>query len=220
MKKLCPMALMWVLCLAVADRAHAQAPNVELMMKWAAVDIVHYATVGEYSGEPTILTSVKGSTRKARVADRVEFGFDWDPKQYKVVGVPTLKNFPSTLVSLTAVTGGPPPKMTGAYEHFDLMSVKGGGAPVIDLAIKTTYPAGAVPLANDVPPAPCGSSWDNATARSASSTMQIIVPPTMYFGAPMAMGEGGSISKDGKSFIFADMNKSGWTWTYTLTPVK
>ena len=186
-----------------------------LMAKWSAVTVIHYAVIGEYNATPTVIRGAKGFRRDANVTDRVEIGFDWDQNETALVGTPTFKNFPSTF-SMIAEPTCPPAKINGVYEHWDLVSVK-QFSTVLQLAVKRSIPAGSIPYAGEG--TPCGEAWDDAAAKSETSDVMLIVPPTMYFAMPSAGGATLSISKDGKSMILDD-RANGWTWTYTPTPVR
>lgn len=205
-------------CLGMrASRVGAQTPAVDmdLMAKWSAVTVVHYAVTGEYNATPTVIRGAKGYRRDANVTDRVEIGFDWDQNETALVGTPTFKNFPTT-VSMIAVPTCPPARINGAYEHWDLVSVK-QVSTVLQLAVKRSYPAASIPYAGEAQP--CGVGWDDAAAKSETSDVMLLVLPTLYFAMPSAGGATVSISKDGKSMVLDDRN-NGWTWTYTPTPVR
>lgn len=206
-----------VLVALFACPVQGQKVDMDLMAKWGAVTVVRYVAVGEYSGEPIILTGANNHIRKAHVTDRVEVTFDWNQTETSLVGKPAIKNFPSKLVSMTPVEGCPVAKVEGTYEHFDVVSAKPSSGPMIEVSFNRAYPSGSIPYPGDNEP--CGAGWDTAAAHSESDTMDVLVPPTMYFAMPSAIGEGGSISKDGKSIILADKS-NGWTWTYTPTPAK
>jgi hypothetical protein len=201
-------------CLGIlASSVRAQNVDMDLMAKWSAVTVVHYAVTGEYTGEPTVILGTKGMRRTAKVTDRVEITFDWDQNETALVGTPTFKNFPSA-VSVTAVPGCPPARINGTYEHFDVVSVK-QFSTVLQLAVQQRSPAGAVPYGESQ----CGEAWDDAAAKSETSDVMLIVPPTVYFAMPSAGGGTMSISKDGKSIVLVEP-RNGWTWTYTPTPVR
>lgn len=199
-------------CLASA--VGAQQVDMDLMTKWSAVTVVRYAVVGEFAGEPTLLFGALGFKRQARVTDRVELTFDWNQNEMALVGTPTFKNFPSK-VSVTPVAGCPPARISGAYEHMDVLSVKQLSPNGLQLAAKRSSPAGSIPYAGE---STCGAAWDSAAAKVETADIGLLVLPTMYFGMPSGV-PGLSISPDRKSIVLVEQN-SGWTWTYTPTPVK
>jgi len=198
----------------MAWAAGAQQVDMDLMAKWAAVTVVRYAVVGEFAGEPVILSGAQGFKREGRVTDRVELTFDWNQNETALVGTPTFKNFPSH-VSLSPVAGCPPVRMTGAYDHTEILSVKQVSS-VLQVATKRSYPAGSIPLTGE---STCGGAWDNAEAKTETTDIMLLVLPTTYFSMPSAAGSGLTISKDRKSMVLLDEN-NGWTWTYTPTPVR
>ena len=202
-----------LVCLASA--VGAQQVDADLMAKWSAVTVVRYAVVGEFGGAPTILNGAGGFKSQGQVTDRVELTFDWNQNETALVGTPTFKNFPSR-VSVTPAAGCPAARISGAYEHMNVLSVKQFSS-VLQVAVTRSYPAGSIPHANES--APCGAEWDTAAAKVETSEIMLLVPPTMYFGMPSAAGSTLSISPDRKSMVLVDKN-GGWTWTYTPTSVR
>jgi hypothetical protein len=192
----------------------AGAQDVDMMAKWSAVAVVRYVVVGEFAGEPTIMWGANGFSRKGRVTDRIEVTFDWNQNEMALVGTPTVKNFPSSVVE-TAVPGCPAARINGTYEHLDGVAAKQFSS-VLELAATRRYPAGAIPYAGE---GACGEAWDTAADSLETVDMMLLVLPTVYFGMPAAGGANLSISKDGKSMILVD-EPNGWTWTYTPTPVQ
>lgn len=203
-------------CLGILpSRVSAQAVDMDLMAKWSAVTVVRYAVVGEFAGDPTVLSGALGYNAQAHVTDRVELSFDWNQNETALVGTPTFKNSPSKF-SLTPVAGCPPARISGAYDHIEIHSVKQFSS-VLQVATTRSYPAGSVPHATET--APCGAEWDAATAKVDTAEIMLLVPPTIYLAMPAAGGSTMSISADRKSMILKDPN-NGWTWTYTPTAVR
>lgn len=190
----------------------AQNPDVDLMAKWSAYEIVRYAVVGEYSGEPMVMRGAQGISRKAKVTDRVELTFDWNQQLTEMAALVSMKNFPATMTVLP-MEGCPATKVEGSYDHLEILSAK-STASVVEVAAQRRFPAGSIPYATEEE---CSKNWDAVTAKTEPATMMLIVPPTMYFGMPTSPGM--TISKDKKSIILLD-EANGWTWTYTPTPVK
>ncbi len=102
------MVTMCLGCLPAAIGAQ-QLPDMDLMAKWSAVAVVHYAVVGEYAGDTMIIYGAQGTSGKARVTDRVELGFDWNQNETALVGRPTFTNFPSrvTLIPVAGLSSDP-----------------------------------------------------------------------------------------------------------------
>jgi hypothetical protein len=198
------------LCCAVA---RASAQDQDLMIKWTSFTIVRYQVVGEYKGDPVIGGGF-GAVVNVPVTDRVELTFDWDQNETALVGTPTIKNFVSTMGTPKATGTGNCTglRVSGAYEQWTLASV----TPVfaqLQLKGTWTHPAAVVPYMGER-----GCAVNSVQASTGSDEITLDVLPAMMFGMPQALGENTTISKDGKSFVFAGRN--GWTWTYTPTGVR
>ena len=146
-------------CLPAAVGAQ-QLPDMDLMAKWSAVAVVHYAVVGEYAGDTMIIYGAQGTSGKARVTDRVELGFDWNQNETALVGRPTFTNFPSR-VTLIPVAGCPPTRMNGSYDHIEILSVKQKSS-VLQVGTKRSYPAGSIPYVGE---STCGDAWNDSAAK-------------------------------------------------------
>jgi hypothetical protein len=192
--------------------ARAQDMNMDVMTKWSAFTVVRYVVVGEYSGEPSILA---GGARIARAhaTDRVELTFDWNQNETALVGTPTIKNFPGTMTPPAANGPCPAVRVSGTYDHWTIASVT-ALANTLQLTGTRSYPAAVVPYMGETQ---CAE--EKAVATTEEATMMLAVLPTIIFGMPAARGEGVSISKDGKSFVFVD-TPNGWTWRYTPTGLR
>jgi hypothetical protein len=86
--------------------------DMELRMKWATAELVHYDVVAEYAAPTPVLTS-----HKTAVKDRFEVGFDYVPLKVAIVGTPVFKNSVST-VSNVFDEVCMPLKVNGPYEHL------------------------------------------------------------------------------------------------------
>ena len=89
------------------------------------------------------------------------------------------------------------------------------GSNSLELSVKRTYPAGAIPYATEVPGC---TNWADTPAKIDTVTEGLFVPPGMYLGMPAAAPAGMTIGKDGKTITLQD--KLGWAYTYTLRIVK
>ena len=150
-----------------------QLPDMDLMAKWSAVAVVHYAVVGEYAGEPMIMRGAQGTNRTARVTDRVELTFNWNQNETALVGTATFTNFPSR-VTVTPVEGCPPTRITGSYDHIEILSAKQMSS-VLQVATKRSYAAGSIPYPGES--TPCGTAWDAAAAKIETADIMLLVPP-------------------------------------------
>jgi hypothetical protein len=203
---------------------HAQ--NVDDMVRWTSAEVVHYDVVADYTGTPPVLVPMKGAPVTAyptQLKDRYEVGFDWNPAEMVMVGKPVFKNFPSTLPAGTPARSSfnaqacPQPRMTGSYDHVEVIAAKTGmlGSNSLELTARRTYPAGAIPYATEVPGC---TNWADAPAKVDTVTEALFVPPGMYLAMPAAAAAGMTIGKDGKTMNFQD--KLGWAYVYTLSIVK
>ena len=195
-----------VLCITMPAAAQMK---MDVMQKWMTVTVVHYAVVGEYSADTLIVNA--GTSGYAEVKDRVEINFDWDQTEAKLVGEPTFKNFASEMGALrNGAEGCQVPTLDGPYEHFTLQSVKQGMSAQLALTAQRNYPAAGMPR-------DCTGGPESVPAKSEELNEELTVPGTMILAMEMEAGGNPTISPDGNSLIFTD---KGWTWTYTLTPVK
>ena len=195
---------------AVSTAAPAAAQfNTEVMQKWATVTIVHYAVVGTYAADTLIVNA--GTNGFAEVKDTVEVSFDWDQTQGKLVGEPTIENFPSELGALrNGADGCRPPALNGSYEHFTLLSLTEGLGGQLAMSIQRDSPAADMTVA-------CTGGSESVPASSTTESSEFAVPGTMILAMPVEAGGPLTVSPDGTSMIFVD---KGWTWTYTPTPVR
>jgi hypothetical protein len=103
--------------------APVAAQDVDAMAKWTAYTVVHYKVVGEYSGLAPVLVA-KSLNRQAQVTDRVEFELDWNQQEFKLVGTPVVRNFPSKLGATAPVPNCPTPRVEGSFELMTLQTVR------------------------------------------------------------------------------------------------
>lgn len=210
------------LCLS-ASPLGAQAVDMAVMAKWAAVTVVRYVMTGDFTGELVVMRSPRGVEAKPKVTDRVELTFNWNQQEMTLVGPATVKNFPATVSFPARIGECPAPRVTAPYEGWDIVSVTViGGGGGLTLAGKRTYAAGAFPRAKPNVPASqevCGDVWEPVAATTEPTEMMVGVATTLWYAMPSAGGEFVSVSKDGKSIIVVDA-ATGWTWTYTATPVR
>jgi hypothetical protein len=183
------------------------------MAKWTAVEVVRYVVVGQLSTETEVIRGAQGYHRSGRVTDRVELTFDWNQQEMTLAGTPTFKNFPST-VAVTEVEGCPPTKVSGTYDFLELAAVE-QFSTMLRMTGTSRSLGGSIAGINEEQR--CGAVWDDAVARSERVEIMMLILPTTYFGMPMPPGM--SLSPDGKSIILADQS-TGWSWTYTPTPLK
>jgi hypothetical protein len=210
------------LCLSAAPLG-AQAVDMALMAKWSSVTVVHYVMTGEFTGDAVVMKSPRGVEAKPKVTDRVELTFNWNQHEMALVGPATVKNFPATVSFPARIGECPAPRVTTPYEGWDIVSVtsiSGGGG--LKLAGRWNYAAGAFPRAKPNVPASqevCGDVWEPVAATSETAEMMVGVAPPLWYAMPSAGGEFVSVTKDGKSIVVID-HGTGWTWTYTATPVR
>jgi hypothetical protein len=196
------------LCAVVlAAPVRAQQPDMQEMMKWARVTVVHYDVAGEFKGEAMIMTAGGGFNERAQVTDRVEFAFDWNQQTMEFVGQPKIQNFPSTLGAIKAIPTCPAAKPSGPYEHWTVLGMK-AVAGSVELSVRTDYAPGQMPVV-------CGGSWKTVPTSSTTETELWGVPAATVMAMPPSANM--TKSKDGKSFI---VTKDEWTWTFTPRPVK
>jgi hypothetical protein len=225
----------------------ASAQDVEAMAKWTSYQIVHYKIVGEFAGD-TVLMKGSGKTAldavMARVTDRFEVEFDWDQLEFKLVGTPVIRNFPTKIVSINLVFESihinkqyrsvcPEPKPASALELLTGVSLKADDgmrmSGFVTLEARRDQPGGtyaSVFPASDnkayEKASTCGEFWETAKAVSETNPVLLHAVPGMMLVMPLpASGQAGmQISADKKSFIVPPGAKGASTygWTYTITP--
>jgi hypothetical protein len=190
------------------------AQDVDAMATWTAYTVVHYEVVGEYSGLAPLLVA-RSLNRQTQVADRVEFELDWNQQEFKLVGTPVVRNFPSKLGAIAPVANCPAPRVDGAFELMTLQAVKADGpmsmSGLVTLHGKREHPAGAIPSMNEFG---C-EAWTAVEAKSEDVQIDVQLPPAMSLAMPG--GAPYTLSPDGKSLI---VQGAGWVWTCTPTGVK
>lgn len=206
-----PLAVAWS-----APPAFAQ--DVDAMAKWTAATVIHYSVVGEFSGETRIMSFERTFpvSDTAQVSDRVEVEFDWDQQEFKPVGTPVFRNFPSTTGVLRVLEGCPATQVEGVFEFATITEWKELPYPTsgIGLVIRRDYVGGAIPHpARESGAGACGHRWDPIAEKSETYESAVGAPPAMALAMPGSI----PISADGKSLI---ETREGWTWTYTPTIAK
>src|SRR5262245_11303381 len=199
-----------VCTLAFAAPVAAQQPDMQEMMKWARVTVVHYDVVGEYKGLTIVMNVPGGLSESGQVTDRVEFSFDWNQGEMDFVGTPKITNFPTALGAMKAIPTCPAAKPSGTYEHWTVLGMKKSEIGDVELTVRTDYAGGQIPQV-------CGSSWKTVPAVSETEPEHWGVLATTLMAMPLPPSGDVTKSKDGKSLIAA---KNGWTWTFTPKPVK
>lgn len=213
-----------IACVAVsvgslaADRQDQM--DMELRMKWATAELVHYDVAAEYSAPTPVL-----ARHKTAVKDRFELSFDYVPLKVAIVGKPIFKNSVST-VSTVFEDVCMQPQVNGPYEHLDIIDAK-PGMGALELTIKRTFPPGARPGINETT-----GKCELTPVEGKVDTLayQIPVIPGTVFGTPMLapghvrIGESASenntvtIGKDQKTIVVDAGN--GWKYTYSLRIAK
>lgn len=196
-----------------ASPAGAQgAQDIDAMAKWTAASVIRYHVVGDYSG-PTKILSGKQWSADAQVADRVEFDFDWDQTEMKIVGKPTIRNFPTKVGTVGVGRACPPTKVEGPFEFAIISAVElhpvMGMSGMLVLKATRNQPAGATcyaPIDTGVP------EWETVLAKSASVDISFMVGQPLMLFTP-----GQAKTPDGKSLVTKGEN---WTWVHTPTIVK
>ena len=187
--------------------SHPRAQDMDVMMKWASVDVVKYHIVGVYSARTNVLTG--SEVGYADVTDRVVIDLTWKLSEAKLVGTPTVTNEKSVVKNLSNYEPKcNPPTLKGEYEHFTLLSLKNGLAGSAEMQVQRVYPAAnVIQFCTGAPKAVAGKT------ETESEEFGVVSP--MMFAMPLTGNKDVTISPDKKSII---VQKGGWTWTYTPTP--
>lgn len=195
--------------------------DMELRMKWAMAELVHYDVVAEYSAPTRVIAGFKTG-----VKDRFEVSFDYVPLKSSVTGKPVFKNAVSTVTNVFEGAPCMQVEALGPYEHLDIMDAK-PTLGALELTIKRTFPAGRLPKINEVT-GQCEFSGTEAKVETLTHAITVILGTV--FGAPalapkhVRIGESASedntvtVGKDQKTIVVD--SATGWKYTYTLRIVK
>lgn len=183
--------------------AHAQQMDMNVMMKWASADVIRYHIVGVYQDKTYIASDGAG---QADITDGLVADLTWQLSTSKLVGKPTFQNV-KTVVRNVADREPKclPPVMKGAYEHYDVLSIKEDMAGALELQVRTSYPE--VEIAQF-----CTDGRKAVPAKTETRPEPFGVVSPVIFGMPLTDSDNVKISPDKKSIITW---KDGWTWTLT-----
>lgn len=211
------LALAGAATLMLVSSAPAQQMDMAAYNKWAPVVVVHYVVVGEYAGDTTQISDMAsgGVRAKATVKDRVELTFDWDQSELNFVGTPVVKNFPTTINTLTPYAGCGTPRITGTYEHATYLNLTTQGTGHLNTDLKRDFVTAVVDQMGDTENS-CGATSVNIPGKSETGATMLLILPPQYYAMPATATT--RVSTDKKSIIVTD--GTGWTWTYTMTPVR
>jgi predicted small secreted protein len=192
---------------ALVSARESAAQNIDLMAKWTAATVVHYKVTAEFSGEAPI------GMARGMVTDRFEVEFDWNQSEFAMIGTPTIKNFPSKLVSLLKT--GCTNTVSGAFEHATIIELRNDPtlamANAVHAEVQRDLPASTV--AGPSERGPC-AYIRQAPAQSVRQGIAVPAPNGMM----LAMPGGGGYQHNGKAFIIKDTSPDQKGWTYTVTP--
>jgi hypothetical protein len=198
-------------------RPAAGQDNLDAMTKWTEAKVVHYRIAGDFAGKMRILGGTH-TIRHAEVTDHVEFEFDWDNQEMKLLGTPVVRNFPTKLgtIDQSPVEGCPPARIDAAPEYATLTRVT---AQFVQLTLEFTQrsAAGALPWVHETSGGKCGDLWDQSAAGEGSFEVSLQVLPAMMLAMPAA-ARGFDVSKDGKTMLPRPEN--GWAWAITPSIVR
>ena len=195
--------------------------DMDVYMKWAKAELIHYDVVAEYSAQTPVLEGYKTA-----VKDRFELSFDYIPVKVSITGKPVFKNATSTVSSASEGAVCLQLEALGPYEHLDILEVKPGFA-ALELRIRRTFPAGRIPGRSDTT-GKCG--FTTSAAKVETMTHAIPAIPGTVFGDPslapksVLIGESASqtntvtVGKDEKTIVVVD--EKGWKYTYSLRIAK
>lgn len=166
--------------------------------------IVNYHIVGVYQARTNVVGS--NGVGYADVTDRVVIDLKWNITESKLLGTPSFQNTKSEVKNLRdSEATCLPPILKGAYEHFELQSIKQGLGGALVLQAQTSYPA--VDIAQF-----CTASRKSIPAKLQALREEMVVPSPMVLGMKLADSDDLRVSTDKKSLIH---KKDGWTWTFT-----
>lgn len=193
-----------------AQSASAQGYDAAAMAKWSAVRVIHFEAVGTIA-DKHVQVPTDGDLY-VDVTDKVTLSFDWDKGKRDFQNTPTFQNYPGKVERIEGMAPEcPTGALKGAYEHFDIVSVKADGNGAIELVGKRIRPASEVAQA-------CGSRLTPFPGGETPRTEYIAPPdPTMLALKGMMPADGPvTISPDGNSLIMKALNNN-WVWTFTPT---
>lgn len=188
------------------EAAEATRAKADESRRWTAGSgIVHYSIVGEYRGQPNVVGDGNWAG-VADVTDRVAIQLDWKLSEAKLVGTPVIQNTKSTVKNPRNFEPKClPPILKGAYEHYELLSVKEGLAGQLEFQVRTSYPV--VEVAQF-----CTGSRTTIPASTRVRPEEFTVVTPLFLTTPLPDSDALRVSADKKSLIATG---KGWTWTYT-----
>jgi hypothetical protein len=198
---------------AVCASGSAVAQDMAAMQKWEKVQVVHYEAVGEFRQKQLQIPPIDADLY-ADVVERVKLSFDWNRQKNVLVGSPTIRNEPAEVSNIVGVDKKCPlGKLNGAYEHFDVDTVKQvRPGEALELVGRRVHPDTMV--AEN-----CGAKLRLFKGAVKAATEHIAPPGPEILIMAKLMPAGGpfSVTPDGKSIVMKAQN-SNWVWTYTPTP--
>jgi len=203
-------ALVVGLGITALSTAEAQLPDMALAAKWEKATIIHYEAIGEVSARHVQIPPVDADLY-ADVTDKVSLSFDWDKKQQALVGALVFQNYPGTATNLFGMEKDcPTGNLAGAYEHFDIISVKVDDQGAIELTGKRVHPDTMVAES-------CGTKLRAYKGSDEPRTeyTSVMDPGILVYGSMLPADGPFSISPDGQSVIMKTVGEEDWTWTFT-----
>ncbi len=198
--------------IAVIAPAAAQSIDDAVLKRWNGVTAIRYEVTGTVTDKHVQIPPTDADLY-ADVAEKVTLYFLWDAKKKTFIGEPKFKNHPATTSNLEGLEKGcPTGSINGAYEHFDIVSMKPNGQGAIELIGERRHPETLVAES-------CGAGT-RKYAGAVKPVSQSIAPPEPFMLAYRSlMPKDGPIkfSADGLSIIMTAQNNN-WIWTYTPTP--
>ena len=202
---------------ALVAQPAAGQDDLDAMVKWTEAKVVHYRIAGDFAGKMRILGGTH-TIRHAEVTDHVEFEFDWDNQEMKLLGTPVLRNFPTKLgtIDQSPVEGCPPARIDAAPEYATVTRLT---AQSVLLTVEFTQrsAAGALPWVHETSGGKCGDIWDQSAAGEGTFEVSLQVLPGMML-AMSAASRGFDVSKDGKTML--PKPEKGWSWVITPSIVR
>lgn len=206
------------LLLAVLRFSATSAQDMAAMSKWANAQVVHYHVSGDFTDTVPVVKGQTAMALSAKISDHVEFDFDWDNLQQKLIGQPVIKNFPTKVEMDMQPWSGCLPKVTGTYEYWTMESIS-AMAMMFALNRKRSTPAGSLPWGDPYKGEKCGAHWETVAASTPATTARMQLAMGMMLAMPSTPGYEMEITPDKKSFI-QKINTDGWVFTQTPTIVR
>lgn len=206
-------AFIATLAILSVSPAAGQSIDEAVLKRWTGVSAIRYEATGVVTDRHVQIPPTDADIY-ADVTEKVTLFFVWDSKKKAFIGEPRFKNHPAAVTNLEGMEKDcPTGSINGAYEHFDIISMKPNGQGAIELIGERRHPETLVAES-------CGAGRRKYAGAVKPASQYIAPPDPIMLAYRSLMPKEGPMrfSADGASIITSAQNNN-WVWTFTPTPV-